>query len=102
MKYKRKGNLFQKKTKAKSLSYLNAARTSQALINCGSYIHSNPIVAGLVKNSFDWEFSSLPDYAGIRNGILCNKKLYLELTGLRKIDFYIPVELSDEEIEDLF
>ena len=100
--FQKTGNLFQKKTNAKLLSHLNVENTTQALINCGSYIHSNPIEARLVKNSFDWEFSLLRDYAGLRNGTLCNKQLYLELTGLSNVDFYNPKILSEEEVEDLF
>ncbi len=43
--------------------------------NCFHYIHQNPLVAGLVKNLEDWNFSSFKDYAGKRNGTLCNKSL---------------------------
>jgi putative transposase len=42
---------------------------------CFDYIHQNPIKAGLVKNSIDWEFSSAKDYAGLRNGKLINRKV---------------------------
>ncbi len=41
---------------------------------CFNYIHQNPVKAGLVKNAEDWEFSSYPDYCGIRNGKLINRK----------------------------
>ncbi|MGZ8538293.1 MAG: transposase [Flavisolibacter sp.] len=100
--FNKTGNLFQKKTKAKILSHKNYDEISRALINCGSYIHSNPIAAGLVKDSMDWEFSSLKDYAGLRNGTLCNKDLYLELTGLSLFDFCKHRELSEEEVKSLF
>ena len=42
---------------------------------CFTYIHQNPVKAGLVKNACDWEFSSASDYAGTRNGKLVNKGL---------------------------
>lgn len=42
---------------------------------CFQYIHENPEKAGLVKKATDWEFSSAKDYAGIRNGTLCNQQL---------------------------
>lgn len=41
---------------------------------CFNYIHQNPVKAGLVKHAEDWEFSSYPDYCGIRNGKLINRK----------------------------
>ena len=41
---------------------------------CFDYIHNNPVKAGIVKDSKDWEFSSYPDYYGNRNGKLINKK----------------------------
>lgn len=42
---------------------------------CFKYIHENPVDADLVLKSTDWEFSSAKDYAGIRNGTMCNKIL---------------------------
>ncbi len=47
---------------------------------CFDYIHENPVKAGLVKNTCDWEFSSAKDYAGLRNGKLINKKLAVEMS----------------------
>ena len=44
----------------------------QVLFN---YIHQNPVRAGLVKHSVDWEFSSARDYSGMRNGKLINKRI---------------------------
>lgn len=42
---------------------------------CINYIHANPKKASLVKNNVDWEYSSAKDYAGLRNGTLCNLEL---------------------------
>lgn len=42
---------------------------------CFNYIHQNPVKANLVSKSVDWEFSSARDYAGLRDGILVNKRL---------------------------
>jgi len=36
----------------------------------------------LVDKLEDWEFSSFRDYAGLRNGTLCNKQLAGELLQL--------------------
>ncbi len=85
------GSLFQKRTKAKTLTdeieisqaYWNTAFGTQINISegksyletCIEYIHKNPIVLGLVKDAEDWEFSSYRDYAGIRNGKLLDYQL---------------------------
>jgi putative transposase len=76
------GSLFQQKSKAKTLSEQVNGKQLYYLENCFFYIHNNPLVAGLVSNLNDWQWSSYLDYAGVRNGGFCNKKLFLELTGL--------------------
>ena len=52
---------------------------------CFDYIHENPVKPKLVARASDWPYSSASDYAGLRNGTLCNKdlakKLNLILTG---------------------
>ncbi len=42
---------------------------------CFNYIHQNPVKAGFVKTSINWEFSSAQDYEGIREGTLVNKTI---------------------------
>lgn len=86
----RTGSLFRKLTKAECLNCLNGIVppfynkefATQIPINnqnfqyaqvCFSYIHQNPVKAGLVKTETAWEFSSAMDYAGLRNGSLINK-----------------------------
>jgi putative transposase len=39
---------------------------------CFNYIHNNPVRARLVSKPEDWEFSSYPDFKGLRNGTLVN------------------------------
>ena len=78
------GSLFQKKTKAK---YLNEGNTNYAT-TCFHYIHQNPYKAGIVKLMEDWKYSSFKDYAGLRNGTLCNKQLTFELLDLNESNFY--------------
>ncbi|MBX9783843.1 MAG: hypothetical protein K2X48_11195 [Chitinophagaceae bacterium] len=76
------GSLFQQKTKAKILlEEINGTRISY-LENCFYYIHQNPLAAHLVTDLKDWPFSSYPDYAGLRNGTLCNKEVFFAATGL--------------------
>jgi REP element-mobilizing transposase RayT len=79
-KYGSSGSIFRQKTKAKSLSEMSVKTadsriTSDYYANCFYYIHQNPLKAGLVARLEDWHFSSYLDYAGLRNGTLCNKEL---------------------------
>ena len=91
-KHSRSGKLFREKTKAECItcsdgiipSFYNTNSGTQINITdpekqypemCFHYIHQNPVNAGLVKKATDWEFSSVRDYAGFRNGKLVNKKV---------------------------
>lgn len=65
------GNLFQQKTKCKCVN----DGGMQYGYTVFQYIHQNPLKANLVSKLQDWEFSSFADYAGLRNGSLCNNKL---------------------------
>ena len=48
-------------------------------LKCFNYIHNNAKEALIVKENTDWFFSSARDYAGLRNGTLCNLKMGREL-----------------------
>jgi putative transposase len=96
----RTGNLFQKKTKAKLLDTRFAA--GSYLANCVYYVHNNPFLANLVKDAGEWEFSSLKDYAGLRNGTLCNKALLCKLTGMGEEDFTYCKVVDDNVISCFF
>ncbi len=74
---------FQQKTKAKCTN----DSESYSLI-AFHYIHQNPVMAGLVNSPEDWQHSSFNDYAGLRNGTLCEKQKAYELLDLATIDFY--------------
>lgn len=78
------GSLFQQNTKAKCLDdgSVNYA------ITCFHYIHQNPMKARLVLKMEDWDYSSFKDFAGFRNGTLCNRELAFPLLGLDKKTFY--------------
>ena len=84
------GSLFRQKTKAECISCTNGVTpsfyTSEGItrINiknpelqypqvCFDYIHQNPVKAGLVKEPIEWEFSSVQDVYGKREGSLVNK-----------------------------
>ena len=92
----RTGNLFQQKTKAKVVS-----GPPDYTLAAFHYIHQNPLAAGLVKSLPDWEYSSLKDYAGLRNGTLCNKVLTAQLLG---VDMFIPgtSHLNEDDIKSIF
>ena len=77
----RSGSLFRDKTKAKRITKACTKRNYYGL-NCFLYIHQNPLKAGLVSNMEDWEYSSFRDYAGMRDGQLCNKELAKDLFAL--------------------
>ena len=48
------------------------------------YIHQNPLNAGLVKKLADWHYSSYRDFAGLRNGTICDRVLAEQLIGFDK------------------
>lgn len=81
-KFERTGSLFTQNTKAKAL-----APVPDGYI-CLKYIHQNPLKAGLVQDMNDWEFSSFPDYTGIRNGSLCNQTLANKLLSFDKVQYF--------------
>lgn len=97
--FKRSGNLFQQKTKAKFTS--EAKENSLAAFH---YIHRNPFSAGLVASPEDWIYSSYKDYVELRKGTLCNKQKASELLDLSGIDLYAETmkEITQEEIKKIF
>lgn len=76
--HKRRGKLFSHNTKAKQITH----RGNSYIINCFHYIHQNPVDAGLVIRPEDWKYSSYLDYAGLRNGTMCNRELAVETLNL--------------------
>ncbi len=44
-----------------------------------AYIHKNPLEAGIVKNLYQYPYSSYLDYAGLRRGSLCDQSLILDM-----------------------
>ena len=92
IKLNRSGKLFREKTKSECINCPQGLAPSfftengVTVINvelperqypqvCFKYIHLNPVRAGLVSKPEEWEFSSAPDYAGVRNGTLINRKV---------------------------
>lgn len=89
------GNLFQQKTKSKCIN----DGTVHYGLTIFHYIHQNAYKAKLVSRIEDWEFSSFPDYMGLRNGKLCKKELAFKLLDIQPNRLYeesyavIPEEL---------
>ena len=89
-KYDMSGSLFRQHCKAKD-GWVHGFNTideavlggfsfgSEYSYACFNYIHENPVVAGLVMQAIDYEYSSARDYAGLRKGTLCNIALGKEL-----------------------
>jgi len=57
----RVGPLFQGRFQARHVD------REEYLMHVSRYIHLNPVVAGIVRNPADWEFSSYRDIAGLRD-----------------------------------
>lgn len=93
------GSLFRKETKAECVNCTKGVvpayftrdgitkinvenRQNQYPQICFNYIHQNPVKAGLVTNPLEWEFSSAPEYAGLRNWELVNKNVAAEYVSL--------------------
>ena len=57
----RSGTLFEGRAKSILVDETNYV---YALVR---YIHLNPVVAGLVKNPEDWQFSNYPEWIGVRD-----------------------------------
>lgn len=98
----RTGSLFQQHTKAKLLETENPLYAEI----CFHYIHQNPVKAGLVKEIEGWEFSSVKEYALLRNEKLCNhEKAWLLLNIPKNGNEFLELSnqvLSGEMIEKIF
>ena len=93
------GSLFRKETKAECVNcpkeiapaYFNdEGLTKINVIDplkqypqvCFNYIHQNPVKARLVNYAPEWEFSSAPEYAGLRNWEIANKIVAAEYVNI--------------------
>jgi putative transposase len=92
--HNRSGSLFRGRTKAKDgwidgpvtlegpNKHLFFRSDNDYARSCFQYIHNNPVKARLVSSSTEWHYSSAKDYAGLRNGTLCNQALATQLLNL--------------------
>ncbi len=68
-KYKRKGKVFCGKLQHKKIN------NDEYLLKICSYIHLNPLKAGLVKDLCKWKFSNYLEWIGEREGVLFDDEL---------------------------
>lgn len=90
--YNRTGSVFRQKTKTENIAESDGVLKHGFSMydyssRCFNHIHQNPVVAGLVKKPQDWLYSSYCDYAGLRNGTLCNKELAAKYCGFSNGNF---------------
>ena len=76
----RSGALFKPRTKSKALinnptEILENLYQLEYLITCFEYVHNNPVKAGLVKNTYEWDWSSARSYFNGTLNSLCNKEI---------------------------
>jgi REP element-mobilizing transposase RayT len=88
-KYEKVGHLFQDRFKQKNVE------NDEYLLQLTCYIHLNPLIDGLVGKLEDYQWSSYPDYIGLRQGTLCDKEPVL--LG-KSSDWYKRV--TEQEVKD--
>ncbi|MCC7244985.1 MAG: hypothetical protein IT269_04870 [Saprospiraceae bacterium] len=80
------GSLFTQNTKAKQVS--GQWSWDDYTQTCFRYILNNPVKAGLVRHPGDWEFSSYRDFAGWRDGTLCNQEVAADVLAFHRTSFF--------------
>ena len=94
--YNRVGSLFQGRFKAIRVD------KEEYLLQLSRYTHLNPVVAGLVKQPEDWEFSSYRDFIGARNGTLVKPDVVLSYFQSRdKYRKFVGSSVDQKAIEHL-
>lgn len=101
------GSVFRQKTKAKNVAESDwVVKQNYSLQDycsrCFDYVHQNPVVAALVKQPAEWAYSSYCDYAGIRNGTLCNKQLATKYCSYHVRNFSSRDNKLDDDFLDSF
>jgi REP element-mobilizing transposase RayT len=89
--YDRVGSLFQGAFQAKRVD------STDYLIRLSRYIHLNPVLAGYTAAPEEWEFSSYPEYLGLRDGTLPMSEVVLAHFASREayqafVEDYTPEE----------
>ncbi|MDO8593515.1 MAG: transposase [bacterium] len=91
-KYTHVGHVFQDRFKAVHIE------NDRYLRHLSAYIHLNPKVAGLVKATVDWRYSSYPEYICTREDAVCKKDVILDQFSSSK-DYQRFVENNFDDIK---
>jgi len=70
--------------------------TENYLSHLTRYIHLNPVVAGYADSPADWDYSSYPEYAGLRDGTLPKTDVVLE-NFANRADYITFVEGGNQD-----
>jgi len=95
-KYDKVGHLFQGRFRQKPVT------DNEYLSYLSSYIHLNPFIDGLVKKLENYRWSSYPDYIGLREGTLCDKKPILDDQSLNEYRRITEEEIKEKLIQKDF
>lgn len=88
-KYRRVGSLLQGRFKAALIE------SEDLLLHLSRYIHLNPVVADLVKNPKDYEWSSYLTYTGIRKENFCNEKSIIAFfSNIKKYESFVEDQIG--------
>ena len=91
-KYSRVGSLFQGRYKASEIT------SESYYTRIITYIHQNPVVAGLVKNMEDYKYSSYASYLSNKESILNRQEVLEWFGGLKGFIEDHKLMVTDEEI----
>ena len=89
-KYDRVGHLFQGRFKQKNIT------EDEYLLQLAGYIHLNPVIDKLIEKAEDYQWSSYPDYVGLREGTLCDKEPVLLGRGSEEYKQIIEQEAMEK------
>lgn len=100
--YKRVGHLFQDRFKSEVVN------DEKYLLVLSSYIHNNPVMAGIVKTPENYRWSSFPYYIGrYYNGLVRTERILSQISSnlseamKEYYRFVLKYELSQEEVNIL-
>jgi len=96
---KRTGSLFRQNSQIKCLDI-----NSYSAIACFIYIHQKPNHYGITNDLSEWDYSSYKDYAGLRNGSLCNIQLTYSLLGIenKHIEYLQNLIIPEDILKSIF
>jgi len=91
-KYNKVGHLFQGRFKQKNIE------NDEYLLQLAGYIHLNPLVDGFKGKLEDYQWSSYPDYIGLRPGTLCDKEPVILTRSPKEYKRMVEIEIKEKLI----